>query len=39
MQTYAKLWNGCVYPILDYYAKVWGFKDFKQIDYVANKAI
>ncbi len=37
--TYTKVCNSCVCPILDYSAEVWGFKDFKQIDYVQNKAI
>ncbi len=37
--TYTKLYNSCVCPILDYCAEVWGFKGFKQADYVQNKAI
>ncbi len=32
--TYTKLYNSFVCPILDYCGEVWGFKDFKQIDYV-----
>ncbi len=31
--------NSCVCPILDYCAELWGFKDFKQIYYVQNRAI
>ncbi len=37
--NYTKLYNSFVCPILDYCAEVWGFKDFKQIDYVQNKVL
>ncbi len=39
--TYTKLYNSCASSIniLDYCAEVWGFQDFREIDYVQNKAI
>ena len=37
--TYSKLFNSCVAPVLDYCAGVWGFKQFGKIDTVQNRAI
>ncbi len=32
--TFEKLYNSCVIPILDYNSAVWGFKQYKHIDNV-----
>ena len=38
-ETYTKLYNSGVIPVLDYGACVWGFKDFDNMNYVQNRAI
>ena len=37
--TYSKLFNSCVAPVIDYCSGVWGFKQFNKIDTVQNRAI
>jgi hypothetical protein len=37
--TYTKLFNCGVAPILDYCSEIWGFKYFKETDNIQNKAI
>ena len=37
--TYSKLYTSGVCPILDYCCESWGYKKFKEIDAIQNKAI
>ena len=37
--TYTKLFNSCVVPVLDYCSGVWGFKQLNKMDNVQNRAI
>jgi hypothetical protein len=37
--TYTRLYNAGVTPILDYGSEIWGYKASKKIDYVQNRAI
>lgn len=37
--TYTKLFNCGVSPILDYGSEIWGYRKFKEIDSIQNKAI
>jgi len=37
--SFQKLFNSCVCPILDYGSGVWGFKSFDKIDHIQNRAI
>ena len=39
INTYEKLFNACVVPILDYHSSVWGFKDYNAIDCVQNRSL
>ena len=34
--TYSKLFNSCVAPVIDYCSGVWGFEQFNKIDTVQN---
>ena len=38
-QTYTKLYNSCICPIMDYASGVWGHKYYSKCDTVQNKAI
>ena len=38
-QTYTKLYNSCVIPVLDYGSEIWGFKQYSYQDVVQNKAL
>ena len=38
-QSYEKLFNSCVTPILDYASGIWGNRKFQSIDNVQNRAI
>lgn len=37
--TYTKLYNCGVVPILDYGSSIWGFQNFEKIDSIQNRAI
>ena len=37
--TYTRLYNSGVVPILDYGSSVWGFNNFEKIDSIQNRAI
>ena len=37
-QTYTKLYESCVVPIMDYYSGIWGFLKYPSIDKVHNRA-
>ena len=39
IQTYTKLYNSCVVPVMDYCSGVWGFKQHSKADVVQNRAI
>ena len=39
INTYEKLYNSCVVPILDYQSSVWGFKAYNDIDSIQNRSI
>ena len=38
-QSYEKLYQSCVLPILDFSSSVWGFKKFPSIDTIQNRAL
>ena len=38
-KTYSKLYQSCVTPIIDYCSAVWGFRSFKSVQDVQNRAI
>ena len=37
--TYSKLYDTCVCPVLDYGSEVWGFKNYEKIDHIQNRAV
>ena len=37
--TYTKMFNSCVVPVIDYCSGIWGFKQFNKIDTLQNRAI
>ena len=37
-QTYTKLYESCVVPIMDYFSGIWGFLKYPAIDKVHNRA-
>ena len=37
-QTYTKLYESCVVPIMDYFSGIWGFLKYPAIDQVHNRA-
>lgn len=37
--TYAKLYQACVFPVLGYATRVWGYKVHKGCEQVHNRAI
>lgn len=37
--TYSKLYESCVCPVMDYSSGVWGFKNYDKINSVQNKAM
>ena len=38
-RTYTKLYNACVWPIMDYCSSIWGFQNFNFAEKVQNRAI
>ena len=38
-RTYTKLYNACVWPIMDYCSSIWGFQNFNYAEKVQNRAI
>ena len=38
-RTYTKLYNACVWPIMDYCSSIWEFQNFNYAEKVQNRAI